>query len=121
VDTVGWCVRFCFPALVPRGDFLDQLLKWSIIEFEENGRRGYGMKMVVDICEDYLNVRTPSPALLLAPPSSGFSQWRVLLELFELTRHVVFDACAQDNGEPTAYAIKLKTAEYEPITLMRTN
>lgn len=43
------------PALVPRGDFLDQLLKWCIIEFEENGRRRYGMKMVCDICDDYLN------------------------------------------------------------------
>ena len=62
-----WCM--CFPALVPRGDFLDQLLKWSIIEFEENGRRGYGMKMVVDICEEYLNVRAPPTPALLASPS----------------------------------------------------
>jgi hypothetical protein len=57
-----FCGVFVFPALVPRGDFLDQLLKWSIIEFEENGRRGYGMKMVVDICEEYLNVRQPLPS-----------------------------------------------------------
>jgi len=41
------------PALVPRGDFLDQLLKWSIMEFETNGRKRYGTKMVVDICNEY--------------------------------------------------------------------
>mmetsp|Transcript_5532 Transcript_5532/g.7478 ORF Transcript_5532/g.7478 Transcript_5532/m.7478 type:complete len:243 (+) Transcript_5532:68-796(+) len=41
------------PALVPREDLLDQLLKWSIIEFEENGRRNFGNKMVVDICDEY--------------------------------------------------------------------
>ena len=43
-------------ALVPRGDFLDQLLKWSIMEFEENGRKRYGTKMIVDICDEYVLV-----------------------------------------------------------------
>lgn len=72
---------------MPRGDFLDQLLKWSIIEFEENGRRGYGMKMVCDICEEYLNVRPrplrrrdPShrPPLSAAPAVGGRARTLVM-------------------------------------------
>ncbi|KAK3238344.1 hypothetical protein CYMTET_51637 [Cymbomonas tetramitiformis] len=40
------------PALVGREDFLDQIFKWAINEFEINGREKYGMKMNVDIMEN---------------------------------------------------------------------
>eukprot|EP00240_Pyramimonas_obovata_P012969 CAMPEP_0118933576 /NCGR_PEP_ID=MMETSP1169-20130426/12067_1 /TAXON_ID=36882 /ORGANISM="Pyramimonas obovata, Strain CCMP722" /LENGTH=240 /DNA_ID=CAMNT_0006876359 /DNA_START=68 /DNA_END=790 /DNA_ORIENTATION=+ len=61
------------PALVPRGDFLDQLLKWSIMEFEENGRKRYGTKMIVDICDEYvLEDGTPTAfAIKMKRPEGG--------------------------------------------------